>query len=175
MHARLRGSKSLLTLYQIIYKTWFPFLSRWNSRTTPRYEYLRCRLYSKRKVKSYTAYEDNARTHLATWISKMSFIRIMLCAWIGQCAYQTSVRSSDLSTIEHAKDTFGQRVGRIILAPRNTQAFNGVLQEESRLIPKYQIIKSIQEYVKSVQVPISGTLVTEGILIFQTLHLRLSR
>ena len=25
MHARLRGSKSLLTLYQIINKTWFPF------------------------------------------------------------------------------------------------------------------------------------------------------
>ena len=24
MHARLRGSKSLLTLYQIISKTWFP-------------------------------------------------------------------------------------------------------------------------------------------------------
>ena len=27
MHARLRGSKSLLTLYQIINKTWFPFLA----------------------------------------------------------------------------------------------------------------------------------------------------
>ena len=26
MHARLRGSKSLLTIYQIINKTWFPFL-----------------------------------------------------------------------------------------------------------------------------------------------------
>ena len=27
MHARLRGSKSLLTLYQIINKTWFPSLA----------------------------------------------------------------------------------------------------------------------------------------------------
>ena len=27
MHARLRGLKSLLTLYQSINKTWFPFLS----------------------------------------------------------------------------------------------------------------------------------------------------
>ena len=27
MHACLRGSKSLLTLYQIINKTWFPFLA----------------------------------------------------------------------------------------------------------------------------------------------------
>ena len=27
MHARLRGSKSLLTLYQIINKTWIPFLT----------------------------------------------------------------------------------------------------------------------------------------------------
>ena len=27
MHARLRGSKSLLTFYQIINKTWFPSLA----------------------------------------------------------------------------------------------------------------------------------------------------
>ena len=27
MHARLRGSKSLLTLYQIINKTWFPLIA----------------------------------------------------------------------------------------------------------------------------------------------------
>ena len=27
MHARLRGSKSYLTLYQIIDKAWFPFLA----------------------------------------------------------------------------------------------------------------------------------------------------
>ena len=29
------------------------------------------------------------------------------------------VRASDISTIEHVKDSFGQRVGHIILAPRN--------------------------------------------------------
>ena len=39
MHIRFRGSKSLLALYQIINKTWFPFLSSWNCWTTPRYEY----------------------------------------------------------------------------------------------------------------------------------------
>ena len=32
MHARLRGSESLLTLYQIINKAWFPLFSSWNSR-----------------------------------------------------------------------------------------------------------------------------------------------
>ena len=35
MHARMRGLKSLLALYQIINKTWNPFLSKWNSWTTP--------------------------------------------------------------------------------------------------------------------------------------------
>ena len=43
--------KCLLTLYQITNKTWFSFLSRWNSRNTPWYEYWSRLLYSKRKVK----------------------------------------------------------------------------------------------------------------------------
>ena len=34
------------------------------------------------------------------------------------------VRSLDLSTIEYAKDIFGQRFGRIVLTPRNLQAHN---------------------------------------------------
>ena len=35
MHAHLFGPNSLLTLCQIINKTWFPFLSRWNSSPRP--------------------------------------------------------------------------------------------------------------------------------------------
>ena len=62
----------------------------------------------------------------------------------SKCFHQNSVvhinwpvHSLDRSTIEHVKDIFGQRVGCIILAPRNLQALNGALQKESRLIPRY--------------------------------------
>ena len=85
-----------------------------------------------------------------------------------------SVPSLDMSTIKHVKEIFGQRVWRIILALRNLQALNAALQEESRLIHRYH---SYLEYAKPVQVLICGwlgTLVTEGILIFQTQHLKLS-
>ena len=53
MHAHLRGPNNLFNLYQIINKPWFPFLSIWNSQSTPRYEYYSCRLYSKRKVEGF--------------------------------------------------------------------------------------------------------------------------
>ena len=35
MHARLRGIKGLLALYQIINKTRFPFFSRWIAEPRP--------------------------------------------------------------------------------------------------------------------------------------------
>ena len=54
------------------------------------------------------------------------------------------VRSSDMSATEHMKDIFGQRIRHIILAPRNLYALNAALQEESRLITKYQITRIIQ-------------------------------
>ena len=49
----LRGSNNLLTLHQIINRTWFPFFSRWNSWTTPRYKYLSYHIYSEQKVLLY--------------------------------------------------------------------------------------------------------------------------
>ena len=45
------------------------------------------------------------------------------------------VPSSDMSTIEHVKDFFGQGVRPIILVLRNLQARNAAWQEELRLIP----------------------------------------
>ena len=38
--------KNLFILHQIIKRAWFSLFSWWNSRTTPRYEYLSYRLYS---------------------------------------------------------------------------------------------------------------------------------
>ena len=40
IHVCLRGSNNLLTLCQSINITWFPFMSRWNSRATQKYEYI---------------------------------------------------------------------------------------------------------------------------------------
>ena len=40
---------TLLIFLQIINRTRFPLLSRWNSRTTPRYEYQKYRLYREKK------------------------------------------------------------------------------------------------------------------------------
>ena len=51
-----------------------------------------------------------------------------------------------MSTIEHVKCIFGQRVRHIILAPRNLQALNAALQEESRLIPKVPNHQNYSEY-----------------------------
>ena len=39
MPARLRSLSNLFILHQIINGTWFPLLSRWNSRTTPRNDF----------------------------------------------------------------------------------------------------------------------------------------
>ena len=60
-----------------------------------------------------------------------------------------SVSSSGISTIEHANGIYGQRVRRMILAPRNFQAFNAALQEKSRL--NHQ---NYSEYVEPAQVKI---------------------
>ena len=54
-----------------------------------------------------------------------------------------------MSTIEHVKDIFGQRVQRIILALRNIQVLYTGLQEESRPIPRYQITQIMQNQFKS--------------------------
>ena len=50
MHARLRGSQSLLTLYQIINKTWFPSLAD---------EIAQQRPYMNIKVAAFTASEKS--------------------------------------------------------------------------------------------------------------------
>ena len=72
------------------------------------------------------------------------------------------VPSSDISTIEHVKECFGQRVRRITLAPRNLQALNAALQKESRLTPRYQKHQNYSEYVKPVL--ICGWLGTHSLL-----------
>ena len=73
-----------------------------------------------------------------------------------------SVCSSDMSTIKHVKNIFEQRVRGIIWAPRNLQALNLVLQEESKS-------QGVCEASASPKLPQMGdTLVTEGILIFET-------
>ena len=79
------------------------------------------------------------------------------------------VDSSDMPTIDHAKDIFGQMVWRIILALRNNQALDAALQEESRLNPRYQTTRIMQNKCKSSSAADGGHtryLVTEGIIIF---------
>ena len=60
------------------------------------------------------------------------------------CISMLCTLTSDMSPIEHLKDIFGQRVRHKILAQRNLYALNVPLQEESRLIPRYQITRIIQ-------------------------------
>ena len=111
-----------------------------------------------------------ARTHLAR-ISKTSFIITMLCALTGQYPHQTCLQ------LNMWRNFLKKRVWFIILSLSNLKALNAVLQEESRLIPWYQITRIIQS-MKPVQalMRLTGDKIdTEGILIFQTWYLRLSR
>ena len=76
-----------------------------------------------------------------------------------------------MSTIEPVENIFGQRIGRIILAPRNRQALDAALQEEQdcSLSTKSPELLGVCEVGTDYNLPLTGdTLITEGIHIFQT-------
>ena len=61
--------------------------------------------------------------------------KTMLCALTGQFSHQTCLQ------FLHVYDIFGQRVRRIIMASRNPQLLDSVLQEMLMLIPQHQITR----------------------------------
>ena len=63
--------------------------------------------------------------------------KTMLCAFTGQFAHQTCLQ-------KHVYDIFVQSVQRNIMASRNPQPLDVVLQEISMLLPQHQITRIIQ-------------------------------